>query len=182
MNRTFILAAAVAALPLAGQADHTHGAHAEEGALTISGAYARSTNPKVGAVFMAIGNSGASDCVLTGVAAPEVTDKAELHTHQEKDGVMSMVRIESVTIPAGGSHALQRGGDHIMLMKPKAPVAQGQVVAMTLDFGACGTVPLSVTIDNNAGPKGPAMGMGGMGGMGQMHHDHMMHGGMAPSN
>lgn len=150
MNRTFILAAAVAALPLAGQADHTHGAHAEEGALTISGAYARSTNPKVGAVFMAIGNSGASDCVLTGVAAPEVTDKAELHTHQEKDGVMSMVRIESVTIPAGGSHALQRGGDHIMMMGTRTALKDGDEIALMLDFGECGQVQATVPVDNTA--------------------------------
>ncbi|MFC0812355.1 copper chaperone PCu(A)C [Paracoccus panacisoli] len=187
MTRTFLTAAALAAilpfgaLTSAATAQTPAAAPAAPSVLTITDAYARSTNPDVGAAFMTIANAGTTDCQLTGLTA-EGFDAPELHTHLEEGGVMKMVKVDAMTIPAGGTHSLERGGDHIMLMKPKAPVAQGQVVAMTLDFGACGTVPLSVTIDNNAGPKGPAMGMGGMGGMGQMHHDHMMHGGMAPSN
>ena len=187
MTRTFLTAAALAAilpfaaLTSAATAQTPAAAPAAPSVLTISDAYARSTNPDVGAAFMTIANAGTTDCVLTAATADGI-GRPELHTHRDEGGVMKMVKVDAMTIPSGGTHALQRGGDHIMLMKPKAPVAQGQVVAMTLDFGACGTVPLSATIDNNAGPKGPAMGMGGMGGMGQMHHEHMMHGGMAPSN
>lgn len=159
MNRTLILAAAVAVLPLAapaGTGAPAGGATATAGNLTVTGAYARSTNPKAGAAFMTIQNSGSADCILTAVAAPDVTDRAELHTNREDNGVMLMGPIESVTVPAGGAHALERGGDHVMLMDTKAPLADGDRIAMTLDFGDCGQLPLTVTVDNKAGmPAAP---------------------------
>lgn len=161
MNRTLILAAAMAALPLAATAHEGHDHGTTVGDLTVTGAYARSTNPKVGAAFMTIENKGAADCVLTAVSAPEVTDRAELHTHREENGVMSMVPVEAVTVPAGGTHALERGGDHVMLMDTKAPLAEGDELALTLDFGACGQVPLTVKVDNKAGmPAAHAHGAG----------------------
>lgn len=128
-------------------------------ALTVTGAYARSSNPQAGAAFMTIANAGATDCTLSGVSADGFARPA-LHTSRDEGGVMKMVPLTGgVTIPAGGTHELKRGGDHIMLMGAAAPVMQGQEVAMKLDFGSCGTLPLTVTIDNNAGP---AMGMGAM--------------------
>lgn len=171
MNRTLILAAAVAALPLAAsaQATQSQGATAAAGDLTVTGAYARSTNPKAGAAFMTIENAGATDCVLSAVTAPDVTERAELHTHREENGVMSMVRIDSITIPAGGTHALERGGDHVMLIDTRAPLAEGDEVAMTLDFGDCGQVPLTVKVDNKAGMPGAQMHGHGPGGPRPMH-------------
>lgn len=157
MNRSMILAAALAALPLAAAAQTAapaQGATATAGDLTVTGAYARSANPKTGAAFMTIQNAGAADCVLTAVTAPDVTDHAELHTHREENGVMSMGPVESVTIPAGGAHALERGADHIMLMGTRTPLAEGDEIAMTLDFGACGQVPLTLRVDNQAGMPG----------------------------
>ncbi|MBB1492878.1 MULTISPECIES: copper chaperone PCu(A)C [unclassified Paracoccus (in: a-proteobacteria)] len=151
MNQTLILAAAVAALPLAAPAHEGHDHGTTVGNLTVTGAYARSTNPKVGAAFMVIENAGSTDCTLTAVSAPEVTERAEMHTHREENGVMSMVQVESITIPAGGSHALERGADHVMLMDTATPLAEGDEVAMTLDFGDCGQVPLTVKVDNAAG-------------------------------
>lgn len=69
---------------------------------------------------------------------------------------MKMLRDEDgFVIPAGGSHALQRGGDHVMLMGLTAPLADGDVVPLTLDFGACGTVSVDVPVDN-ARQDGPA--------------------------
>ena len=60
----------------------------------------------------------------------------------------------SITIPAGSSHALQRGGDHIMMMGTPQPLADGDPVALTLDFGTCGTLALTAAVDNQAGQPG----------------------------
>lgn len=156
MNPTLILAAAMAVLSLAApaRADHDHDHGVTAGDLTVTGAYARSTNPKAGAAFMTIENKGSSDCVLSAVSAPDLTDRAELHTHREDNGVMSMVPIDSVTVPAGGTHALERGGDHVMLMALETPLKDGDKVALTLDLGACGTLPVEAVVDN----KRPASG------------------------
>lgn len=175
--KSHILAAAVAAtLPLAAAAQTAApaapaAAPAAASAVTITDAFARSNNPDVGAVFMTIANAGTTDCVLTAATADGI-GRPELHTHRDEGGVMKMVKVDSMTIPPGGTHDLKRGGDHIMLMEPAAPLAQGQEIALTLDFGACGKVPLSVTIDNAAG--GGAMGGAGMHGT----HGKGMGGGM----
>lgn len=145
MNRTSFIAAALAAiLPAAALAQ----------GITVTDAYARSTNPSVGAAFMSITNNGSADCVLGAASAPQVTDRAELHTHVEENGVMSMVQVDSITIPAGTTHALERGGDHVMFMATKAPMAQGDEFELTLDFGACGTVPVALRVDNDFDPAG----------------------------
>lgn len=145
MNRTSFIAAALAAiLPVAVLAQD----------ITVTDAYARSTNPSVGAAFMSITNNGSADCVLGAASAPQVTDRAELHTHVEENGVMSMVQVDSITIPAGTTHALERGGDHVMFMATKAPMAQGDEFELTLDFGTCGTVPVALRVDNDFAPAG----------------------------
>lgn len=150
--KTLCCAAALALIPLAAAAD--------EG-LTVADAYARGANPRAGAAFMVIENHRDTDCLLS-AASSDVAELVELHTHKEVDGVMKMTRIEGgITIPAGGEHALQRGGDHVMLMGLKAPLQDGQVVSLSLDFGDCGTQTLDVTVDNTRMPAHGGQAMQG---------------------
>ncbi|WP_103173372.1 MULTISPECIES: copper chaperone PCu(A)C [Paracoccus] len=126
---------------------------ADEG-LTIRDAYVRSTNPKTAAAFMVVENHGATDCRLTGVSS-DAAEMVELHTHAEVDGVMKMQKVEGgIAIPAGTEHALARGGDHVMLMGLTKPLAQGETVALTLDFGDCGTRPIEAALDNDRAEEG----------------------------
>ncbi|WBU56966.1 copper chaperone PCu(A)C [Paracoccus sediminicola] len=122
---------------------------AESSDLQIADAYARSSNPKSGAAFMTIRNTGDQDCTL-GLVSTERADKAELHTSKEDDqGMMRMLPIEGgIEIAAGGEHALARGGDHVMLMGLTEPLEEGDELALTLDFGDCGMVDLTVPVDN----------------------------------
>ena len=110
--------------------------------LTIRDAYARSANPRSGAVFMVVENHRDAECRLIG-AASDAAEMVELHTHAEVDGVMKMQKVE------GGQHALARGGDHVMLMGLTAPLADGDTVALTLDFGDCGTRQVEAPVDND---------------------------------
>jgi len=141
--KSLTLFAALLALPALAAA-----AHAQNHALSVSDAYATSSNPKTGAAFMAIANTGATDCTLIG-ASGTAAEKIELHGHFDEDGVMKMRPIEGgVAVPAGGQHALARGGDHVMLMGLTTPLKDGDTVSLTLDFGDCGTLPVEVTVDN----------------------------------
>ena len=71
---------------------------------------------KSGAAFMMIHNHADQDARLI-AAASDVAKRVELHTHIEEDGVMKMTKLEDgMIIPAGGMHALKRGGDHVMFM------------------------------------------------------------------
>ncbi len=118
-------------------------------ALEVTDAFARSSNPKSGGAFMTIANNSEQECTLIGATSP-AAGKVELHTSRENaEGMMEMLPIEGgIAIPAHGSHALARGGDHIMLMGVPTPLKQGDEVAMQLDFGDCGKVDLVVPLDN----------------------------------
>mgnify|MGYP002716523020 FL=1 len=121
---------------------------AQEG-LAIRDAYVRSANPRTAAAFMVVENHGAADCRLTGVSS-DAAERVELHTHAEQDGVMKMQKIEGgIDIPAGADHALARGGDHVMLMGLTKPLADGDTVALALDFGPCGTQQVEAALDND---------------------------------
>ena len=117
--------------------------------LTIRDAYVRSANPRTAAAFMVVENHGAADCRLIGVSS-DAAERVELHTHAEQDGVMKMQKIErGIDIPAGADHALARGGDHVMLMGLTKPLADGDTVALALDFGPCGTQQVEAALDND---------------------------------
>lgn len=138
--KTITLAAVAALLPLSAMAHD--GMHAED-------AYARSTNPQVGAVFMRLENHREVDCTLTS-ARSDAADRVELHTHAMEDGVMRMVELEDgITVPAGETHLLERGGDHVMLMGLVQPLSPGDVVTLELDFGDCGTETVEAALDND---------------------------------
>lgn len=123
-------------------------AMAQDG-VTIRDAYVRSTNPQTAAAFMVVENHGQADCRLANTSS-DAAAIVELHTHAEQDGVMKMTKIEGgIAIPAGGHHALARGGDHVMLMGLAKPLSTGDTVALTLDFGDCGTQQVEATLDND---------------------------------
>ncbi|MGR3801880.1 copper chaperone PCu(A)C [Marinibacterium profundimaris] len=118
--------------------------------LTITDAYARASSPvaKSGAAFMVIHNSGDADDRLVAVRS-DAAAKTELHTHMDMgEGVMQMREVEEgFAIPAGGMHALQRGGDHVMLMGLTEPMEQGDVITMTLVFETAGEMEVEIPVD-----------------------------------
>lgn len=132
------LAACVLALPLSAQE------------VTIKDAYARSASPvsKSGAAFLMIQNAGAEDDRLI-AARSDVAARVELHTHKDMgDGVMKMMEVEEgFVIPAGGMHALARGGDHVMFMGLKAPMVQDETFSVTLVFEKAGEIVIDVPVD-----------------------------------
>lgn len=128
----------------------------------VSDAYAISSNPTAGAAFMAIHNPRHEACTLNAVSTPAAA-RAELHTHTSEGGVMKMQKLDGLTVPAEGDAVLRRGADHVMLMGLTKPLKDGDTVALTLDFGPCGTVEAAVPVDSKHAPAAaPAAGMEGM--------------------
>ncbi len=126
--------------------------------ILIEDAYARSATPlaKTGAAFMVIRNTGAAPDRLIGATSPAAM-RVELHTHVEAGAVMQMRPAEDgFAIPAGGSRALARGGDHVMFMGLTAPWADGDTVPLILDFEEAGEISVELPVDRTrpAGPDG----------------------------
>jgi copper(I)-binding protein len=124
-----------------------------------------------GAAFMIIENHGDSEDRLVS-AASEVAEKVELHTHKDMgDGVMKMVEVEEgFVIPAHGKHMLERGGDHVMFLGLKQPLAHGDSVTVTLTFEKAGALVVEVPVDLERKPMPMPQGSGE--GIGEMKHSH----------
>ncbi len=120
------------------------------GDITVSDPYARfMPGGMAGAAFMVIENVGAEDDRLVD-AAGTISKKVELHTHKAgSDGTMQMMHVpEGFVIPAGGSHALARGGDHVMFMGLTERPAEGDTVSVTLTFEKAGEIVVEIPVDN----------------------------------
>lgn len=116
----------------------------------VDGAYARVLpGARTGAIFMSIENHASVDERLVAVTT-DAAERAELHTHKVgADGMMQMLKLEDgITIPAGTSLDLERGGDHVMLMGLTRDLMDGDTIAMTLSFEHAGEVKVEVPVDN----------------------------------
>ncbi|NOE18821.1 copper chaperone PCu(A)C [Ruegeria atlantica] len=121
-----------------------------EGTIKVDDAYARSSGKtaKAGAAFMMIQNLGDADDRLVGVTS-DAAARVELHTHKVDDnGVAKMVHVEEgFAIPAGETHMLKRGGDHVMFMGLTEPFEQDAMVPVTLIFEKAGEVEIEIPVD-----------------------------------
>jgi len=142
------------------------------GNLHIEHPWSRATPPNapVGGGYMTIENNGGSADRLLGGSTP-VADAVEVHAMTMEGDVMKMRKLEDgVEIPAGGSVALEPGGNHLMLVGLSKPLKQGTRVPLTLRFEKAGTVDVELAVDSMG-----AMSPGGakQGAMGEMsHHAH----------
>ena len=149
-----LCAAAIAILPwaaTAGEMTHSHQPKALQlGALKISDAYARVSSPvaKAGAAFFTIENTAnLTDRLIA--ARSDAALRVELHTHSlDANGVMTMGKVDDgFEIPANGSHALARGGDHVMFMGLDQPWQQGDKIEVTLIFRRAGEITFQIPVD-----------------------------------
>ena len=72
---------------------------------------------KMSAGYMTITNNSPEDIVITSISSPQF-GVVELHETVIEDDISRMRRLDSLTIAAGTSVVLQRGGKHLMLMQP----------------------------------------------------------------
>ncbi|OED48182.1 copper chaperone PCu(A)C [Leisingera sp. S232] len=125
-------------------------AFAGDAMIMVHDPYARVSSPtaKAGAAFMEIMNKGAADDQLIAVRS-DVAARVELHTHKESgDGVMKMMHVEEgFAVPAGGSHSLKRGSDHVMFMGLTQSLSHGDAVKLTLVFEKAGEIEIEVPVD-----------------------------------
>jgi periplasmic copper chaperone A len=103
--------------------------------VTVTDPYARAVPPGQpnSAVFMTLTND--SDKPLALVAAESPAAKTvELHTHVKDGGMMRMIRIDRIDVPAHGTVKLEPGALHVMLIGLTGDLAVGGNVDVTLAF------------------------------------------------
>ena len=126
MRRLLLSLTALALIGCA--AEHTHPG---EG-VVISNARINPPLPgqTTGVAFMELINYADDDRLLS-ISSP-VSDRMELHTHLNEDGVMKMRRVDGIALPHDEAIALKPGSFHVMLFETN--VALGDEVVLTLDF------------------------------------------------
>lgn len=142
------------------------------GKLTIDHAHARPNLPnRPSAGYMKIMNAGdKADRLLA--AKSSAFGTIELHTVQHKDGVMKMMPVEGIDVPAGGMAKLAPGGFHLMLFDAAQRFKIGDSFNATLVFEHAGDVLVTFNVEK---PKAGAKEMDHSG-HGKKKHDHSGHG------
>ena len=104
-----------------------------DGVVGVRDPWVKAADEGMTAAFGTLVNESDADVTLTG-AATDVSP-VELHEMAMRDGKMVMQAKEGgVVIKARGEHALEPGGDHLMLMELTRPVQAGEELTFTLTF------------------------------------------------
>ena len=90
------------------------------GAITAKDPYVRVMPPgaSASAGFVVFENSSDKDIKIIG-ANTDFAGTTELHTHEIKEGIMQMRKVESMTVPAKGKLVLKPHGKHLMFFDLK---------------------------------------------------------------
>lgn len=114
----------------------------------VSDAWVRLLPPSVTttAAYMTIA-SDQSDELLS--ASSSVSVRTEVHQTSKVDGVMSMSEVAGVVVEPGSRLALKPGSYHIMLIDLKAPLKEGQMVELSLNFKQQGEVKVTAPVQHN---------------------------------
>lgn len=133
--------------------------------LSASDGWVRWVPPVSGnsAAYFTLSNQSDKAAVLV-AADSDVAKAVEIHAVEKQGELMQMKQVESLSIPAGDEVVFQPGSYHIMLIGLKAPLQEGQKVALSLRFEGGDSVAVSLPVQKEAGQHA-----------GHDHHDHDHH-------
>jgi copper(I)-binding protein len=122
--------------------------------VTIKDQWVSSADAGMSALFGTLSNSGHHDARIVSGTSP-FAGRVEVHEVVPDGGGNRMMRPKAggVTIPAGGTHDLVPGGDHLMLMDLTTPLRPGADVSLTLAFADGSTLPVIAQVREFAGAK-----------------------------
>ena len=101
--------------------------------IEVQGPWARATvaGQNMGGAFVNL--TADQDATLVGATSP-VSEKVELHTMKMDGEKMVMAQVPNIPLPANTKVELKPGSLHIMFMSLKAPLKEGDTVALKLEI------------------------------------------------
>ena len=94
---------------------------------------------------MTIHNASSAERKLVKATSP-ISDKVQLHTHMNENGVMKMREIPEIVVPASGKVELKPGSYHIMLIEMKSELKEGDLVPISMSFDDGSTSEVEATV------------------------------------
>jgi copper(I)-binding protein len=126
--------------------------------IDVGEAWTRATpgNATTAAVYLKIASNKDADRLVGIEAAAAQT--AEVHDDVSQNGVVKMVALPAIDIPAGGLVNFAPGGRHVMLTGLKGSLKEGESFIMTLKFDKAGTESTAVKVLGAAATGLPSLG------------------------
>lgn len=125
------------------------------GDLQIRDGYVREMPPgqSTTAAFMKVINTGKEPIALI-AASSDSAQTAELHMHRQANGMMQMVKVPRLEIPAQRQVEFAPGGYHLMLINLKHTLHAGDKVSITLFDERGKMYPVQVPVVKMMGAAG----------------------------
>ena len=143
--------------------------------LQIEDQWVKAAESGMTAAFGVITNPTNKSIRIIGARSPRFAGVMQLHEVAMKDGAMQMMEKEGgFVVPAGGSIELKPGGDHLMFMQMRQPIAAGEMVPIMLITSDGGQLRFTAMGRVFAGANENYDDNGG-----GMNHGGMNHGGMS---
>ena len=95
--------------------------------------------------YISLTNNTDAAINITHVVSPDF-ETVEMHESLLEDGIAKMRRIEELLIPANSTVSLERGGKHLMLMRPTGPLE-----TVSLGFYSGDTLLLNLNVPVSKG-------------------------------
>tara|TARA_B100000315_G_C14592457_1_gene596693 strand:+ start:4948 stop:5403 length:456 start_codon:yes stop_codon:yes gene_type:complete len=118
--------------------------------IIVSQAWSRSTPPmaKNGAVYFTIKNNGPRDKLIGVITS--IAKRSTLHMTKmgsgTKSGVLRMLGLTHINLPANQPFIAKPGGHHVMLMGLKKPLKLGESFELILKFEKADDKTVTVTV------------------------------------
>lgn len=122
--------------------------NAQNNAIEAQGFHAFATidGSNISAAFGTLSNTSEQPIALQKATIINSTATAELHQSIKEKGVVKMLPVDSITIPAKQSVELAPGGLHIMLINLPKPLEAGKTIALELAFDNGTTLKIEAPI------------------------------------
>ncbi|MGO1316742.1 MAG: copper chaperone PCu(A)C [Cellulomonadaceae bacterium] len=122
------------------------------GVVAMSDAWVKAADSGMSAAFGTLTNAGDTDATVISATTAAAT-RIELHeTVENGAGTMTMREVDGgFHVPAGGSHVLAPGADHIMLMDLTAPLLAGDEVTVTLTLSDGSSIDVTAPVKDYSG-------------------------------
>jgi copper(I)-binding protein len=143
-----------------------HAQTATSSTITVEQPWARAT-PKgasTGAAYMTLINNSTTADRLLG-ATTSMAEAVQFHKETQDNGVSRMRQVPAVDLEPGAKIIFKPGEMHMMIVRLKQPLTEGQTLPLTLQFEKAGAIEVTVPIGKVGAMEPNHMDHGGMGSM-----------------
>jgi len=117
--------------------------------MKIKDAWTRPSSEKMAtALYFILDNSTELTDTLFQVDS-DISEKIEIHETYTQDDMMGMRKINMIVIDGNSSFELKPGGYHIMVMKLKKDINEGDQINFILHFKRAGEIKIMATAKNS---------------------------------